>query len=279
MASAGRASGSGPRPRGPVPTPRPGAPVRGSGPRISGRERVGGSRPALSPGAPRGLVLGLRPGWRAVPAACEPRSASRPGTLKPSVLGFQGKLPCFPSGWFSRGWSGSRQGFLGGGGRRSSGPPGAHGRQAAAASEEISPWRAPGTQPRPPAPVACAERWPLPAPGRDSKWRTRPGRAGGSPHKGKGLSPVAAASRGRIVNRPGLAPPPFLLVAAERGRPAGEGPGAAEVPRSVGGGRSGASLALVPILLGICPLSLDPGLFGSLWGRGLKVLGVFLLFF
>lgn len=113
-------------------------------------------------------------------------------------------------------------------------------------SRTRSPWRAPGTHPaRPPAPVACAERWPLPAPGRDSKWRTRPGRAG---HRTKERA---------------FPPRPPLLEAAPCAGPArprgfcswpwsgagGGGACAAELPHTVGGDRSWASLALVLISL------------------------------
>lgn len=104
-----------------------------------------------------------------------------------------------------------------------------------------------------------------------SKWRTRRhGRAGrvSHPHKGKGplpsqllllpVTPWCARQRpGTSVSSRGL----LSGASSCWGRGLSDGVS----PHLVGGDESWASLALVVILLGICPLSLDRGLFSNLW--------------
>lgn len=119
----------------------------------------------------------------------------------------------------------------------------------------------PPTRVRParPAPVACAERWPLPGPvARSSKWRTRlPGGAGrvSHPHKGRGPCPSLAAASCDVTpwctGCSSVTPePPFGAPLFSAG--GGESNGVGVCSRLVGGDCSQASLAVEEIL-GICP--------------------------
>ena len=145
--------------------------------------------------------------------------------------------------------------------------PGAHASAASLGRGGAGePWR-PGELRAPPrpAPVACAERWPLPGPvvRLQNGGRSGPGgeRPVSHPHKGPGSvlawrrfeTPTPSGGQGAVLA-------PRCLAVPERHMGWGRGFWTVEL---MGGDLSWASLALVVMLLGICPWSLDRSFFFS----------------
>lgn len=198
---------------------RHGAPRRCAWPRVSGRKWAGGVEALrLFQGGPRRLVRGRRPGWRAVAAACASRRLARPGIQKSGRLRSRGKIARgVASSGFGRGGSAPTGRTRPASGARAAGrwrralrpahmaceagpaPLGPASTREEAYGCAGRPRRCARASPLPggeaglalPAPVACAERWPLAALCRELKMEDAAARESGRvshPHKGKGLS-------------------------------------------------------------------------------------------
>lgn len=174
----------------------------------------------LFQGGPRRLVRGRRPGWRAVAAACASRRLARPGIQKSGRLRSRGKIARgVASSGFGRGGSAPTGRTRPASGARAAGrwrralrpahmaceagpaPLGPASTREEAYGCAGRPRRCARASPLPggeaglalPAPVACAERWPLAALCRELKMEDaaarESGRAGESPAQREGPCP------------------------------------------------------------------------------------------